>query len=169
MTDKCKACGRINEQHEKAAFCSDCLTNWGPIPDYENLDNIEACGECGTFHDSRYCPYVAGVFDDEAPFCELHPDTLPTQVRGVEGDDIGYECPACKLPGIREYVKQAERIDKARIAGSIDVHEHEAQLEAEYKRCTGLEITQQVVELCPVHPDTNLSVSGDWKWCCHKC
>lgn len=65
------------------------------MTDYENLENIEACGECGTFHDARYCPMLEALYDDEAPFCELHPDTIPTQVRGVEGDDIGYECPDC--------------------------------------------------------------------------
>jgi hypothetical protein len=67
------------------------------MTDFENLDNIEACGECGTFHDARYCPMMEALYDDEAPFCELHPDTIPTQVRGVEGDDIGYECPKCLI------------------------------------------------------------------------
>ena len=124
------------------------------MTDFENLENIEACGECGTFHDARYCPMMEALYDDEAPFCELHPDTISTQVRGVEGDDIGYECPDCvkdmgehnkaladevcktKTQRLLEYLKQAKLIDKALARGMINRDQHRAKLEAEWRHYT---------------------------------
>lgn len=99
------------------------------MTDYENLDNIEACGECGTFHDARFCPSVDLAFDDEAPFCEEHPDTTPKMVRGVEGDDIGYECPDCKLAEINDDLcqlcrkhKATNNVDGANVCGPCFMH-----------------------------------------------
>tara|TARA_R110002074_G_scaffold402324_1_gene607004 strand:- start:43756 stop:44268 length:513 start_codon:yes stop_codon:yes gene_type:complete len=60
--------------------------------DHENLDNIGACDLCGYFHPADF--NCMSDMDDQ-PFCEQHPDIRPTVVRGVEGDDVAYECSAC--------------------------------------------------------------------------
>lgn len=58
-------------------------------------DKREACPICDVFHDSNVRCGLDAV--DDHSFCVVHPDTPPKMVQGVEGDDIGYECPDCEV------------------------------------------------------------------------
>lgn len=69
---------------------------------YENLDNVEACPECGTFHYGWFlCPEKKALEEQlqeqvntaRKGFCPYHPDQPLRYVR----DDFGEERPFCPL------------------------------------------------------------------------